>query len=64
MIIEVNGSTDNDKEETVMKYTSAEASKLLRTLSEEHSDLAGRERSLDTFGAFAGGRLGFYPAGL
>ncbi|MCD8082395.1 MAG: hypothetical protein LUE86_02430, partial [Clostridiales bacterium] len=36
-----------------MKYTSAEASKLLRTLSEEHSNLVSCERSLDTFGAFA-----------
>ncbi|MCD7828015.1 MAG: hypothetical protein LUG85_05715 [Clostridiales bacterium] len=36
-----------------MKYTSAEASKLLRTLTEEHNNLADRERSLDTFGAFA-----------
>ncbi|MCC8131479.1 MAG: hypothetical protein LUC38_02780 [Oscillospiraceae bacterium] len=36
-----------------MKYTPAEASKLLRTLTEEHDNLAARERSLDTFGAFA-----------
>lgn len=36
-----------------MKYTPAEASKLLRTLTEEYDNLAARERSLDTFGAFA-----------
>ncbi|MCD8048946.1 MAG: hypothetical protein LUG52_04970 [Clostridia bacterium] len=36
-----------------MKYTPAEASKLLRTLTEEHGNLKERERSLDTFGAFA-----------
>ena len=35
-----------------MKYTSAEASKLLRTLSDEHTNLVNRERTLDTFGAF------------
>lgn len=40
-----------------MKYTSAEASKLLRTLSEEHTNLVNRERSLDTFGAFANEEL-------
>ncbi len=36
-----------------MKYTSAEASKLLRTLSEEHNSLRSMESDLDTFGAFA-----------
>ena len=36
-----------------MKFTSAEASKLLRTLLEEHTNLVNSERSLDTFGAFA-----------
>ncbi len=36
-----------------MKYTSAEASKLLRSLLEEQTNLVNRERSLDTFEAFA-----------
>lgn len=36
-----------------MKYTSSEASKLLRTLTEEHNNLTSRERLLNTFGAFA-----------
>ncbi len=36
-----------------MKYTPAEASKLLRTLTDERDDLASRERSIDTFTAYA-----------
>ncbi len=36
-----------------MKYTSAQASKLLRTLDEQHDNMIGMERSLYTFGAFA-----------
>ncbi len=37
-----------------MKYTSAEAAKLLRTLTEEHANLTSLERSLYYFAAFAG----------
>ncbi len=37
-----------------MKYTSAEASKLLRALGEKYETLRRMEDDLDTFGAFAG----------
>ncbi len=36
-----------------MKYTSSEASKLLRTLINDHNTLLNRERNVTTFGAFA-----------